>query len=89
MERIETPMGSGFGSRLEPRSRTDGRLRSTSRGRRRASGRAPPRAERVEVGREAPDEVEHDLLDPLRVLGEDLEHDIASTASVPSWTPAS
>src|SRR3972149_1316332 len=41
-----------------------------------APGRAQRRegAQRVEVGREAPDEVEDDLLDPLRVLGEDLEN---------------
>ena len=41
-----------------------------------AAGRAErrARAERVEVGREAPDEVEHDRLDPLGVLLEDLEH---------------
>ena len=40
-----------------------------------AAGRAErrPRAERVEVGREPPDQVEHDLLDPLGVLLEDLE----------------
>ena len=32
------------------------------------------RPERVEVGREPPDEVEHDPLDPLGVLLEHLEH---------------
>ena len=49
-----------------------------------------PRAERVEVDREAPDEVEHDRLDPLGVLLEDLEDaQSRSTASVPSRTPAS
>ena len=32
-----------------------------------------PRAEGVEVGRESADHVQNDLLDPLRVLGEDLE----------------
>ena len=39
----------------------------------RLNSRSVPGAERVEVGREPPDHVEHDLLDPRRVLGEDLE----------------
>ena len=49
-----------------------------------------PRAQGIEIGREPPDQVEDDLLDPLGVRGEDLEDDRSrSTASVPSWTPAS
>src|SRR5215218_2020429 len=71
--RIDTPIGSRSAT-LEPRLEEPdvlGRAGVTVAAR---VLERPERAERVEVGGEPADHVEHDLLDPLRVLGEDLEN---------------
>ena len=76
---MQTPIGSrgataAPGLSLKAQSRTAECPLVTSHGRRRASARGPREPQRVQIGREPPDEIDHHGLDPGSVLLEDLQH---------------